>query len=54
MLVNKENPSIDNEVSLMYVGDFIEEIIKVINNEDEINLNKNLIYNYNVSDVLTS
>lgn len=55
MIINKNNPSInnDNEVSLMYVGDFIEEIIKVINNEDEINLNKNLIYNYNVSDVLT-
>ena len=55
MIINKNNPSIDNdkEVSLMYVGDFIEEIIKVINNENEINLNKNLIYNYNVSDVLT-
>ena len=55
MLVNKKNPSIDNdkEVSLIYVGDFIDEIIKILNDDNEINLKKSLIYNYNVSDVLT-
>ena len=55
MLVNKENPSIDNdkEVSLIYVGDFIDEIIKILNDDNEITLKKSLIYNYNVSDVLT-
>ena len=36
----------------MYVGDFIDEIIRILNNDNEINLNKNLIYNYNVSKVL--
>ena len=55
MLVNKENPSIDNdkEVSLIYVGDFINEIIKILYDDKGITLKKNLIYNYNVSDVLT-
>ena len=55
MLINKKNPSIDNdkEVSLIYVGDFIDEIIKILNDDNEINLKKSLIYNYNVSQVLT-
>ena len=54
-IIDENDPSIDidKNVSLIYVGDFIEGIIKVIKNENEINLNKNLIYNYNVSDVLT-
>jgi UDP-2-acetamido-2,6-beta-L-arabino-hexul-4-ose reductase len=55
MLIDKQNPFIaeDKEVSLIYVGDFIDEIIKVLNDYDEINLKKKFIYNYNVSDVLT-
>ena len=55
MLIKKENPSIDNdkEVSLIYVSDFIDEIIKILSDDKEITLKKSLIYNYNVSDVLT-
>ena len=55
MLINKKNPSIDNdeEVSLMYVNDFIDEIIKILNDDNEINLKKRFIYDYNVSDVLS-
>ncbi len=54
MLIDNKDPSIDNdkEVYLMYVGDFIDEITKILNDYNEINLNKSLIYNYNVSKVL--
>jgi UDP-2-acetamido-2,6-beta-L-arabino-hexul-4-ose reductase len=54
MLIDNKNPLIDNdkEVPLMYVGDFIDEIIKILNDDNEINLNKSLIYNYNVTKVL--
>jgi UDP-2-acetamido-2,6-beta-L-arabino-hexul-4-ose reductase len=55
MLINKKNPAIENdkEVSLIYVGDFIDEIIKILNDDNEINLKKSFIYDYNVSDVLS-
>lgn len=55
MLINKKNPSIDNdkEVSLIYVGDLIDEIIKILNNDSEINLKTSIIFNYSISDVLT-
>lgn len=55
MLIEKQNPLIDKdkEVPLIYVGDFIDEIIKILNGDNEINLKKSLIYNYNVSDILT-
>ena len=54
MIIENKNPIIDKdkEVSLMYVGDLIDEIIRILNDDNEINLNKSLIYNYNVSKVL--
>lgn len=55
MLINKKNASIDNdkEVSLIYVNDFIDEIIKILNDDNELKLKKSLIYNYTISEVLT-
>ena len=54
MLINKKNPSIDNdkEVSLIYVNDFIDEITKILNDDNELKLKKSLIYNYTISEVL--
>lgn len=54
MLIDKKNPSIDEDkvVPLIYVGDFIDEIIKILFLDNEINLKKNLIYNYKVSSIL--
>ena len=54
MLIEKQNPIIDKdkEVHLIYVGDFIDEIIKILNTDNEISLKKSLIYNYKVSDIL--
>ena len=54
MIIENKNPIIDKdkEVSLMYVGDLIDEIIRILNDDNEVNLNKSLIYNYNVSKVL--
>lgn len=54
MLINKQNPFVteDKEVSLIYVVDFIDEIIKIISDDDELKLKKSLIYNYTISDVL--
>ena len=42
MLIDKKNPSIDEdkEVPLIYVGDFIDEIIKILFLDNEINLKK--------------
>ncbi len=55
MIVNKKTPviDIDKKISLIYVGDLIDEIVKIINSDTEINVNKSLVYNYNVSEVLT-
>jgi len=55
MLINEKSPIIDDDkvVALIYVNDFIDEIIQILNNASEINLNKSLIYNYSVNDVLT-
>ncbi len=54
MIIDKKNPiiDVDKEVSLIYVGDFIDEIVTILNTDNQVNFNKNLIHNYNVSDIL--
>ena len=55
MLINKQTPTIEEDkvVDLIYVDDFINEIIKIINSDSEISLKTNMIFNYSVSDTLT-
>ena len=45
MLIDKKTPTIDNDVkvSLIYIGDFIEEIVKILDSDKNVNLNKRLI-----------
>ncbi len=54
MLIDKKTPTIDNDVkvSLIYIGDFIEEIVKILDSDKNVNLNKRLINEYNVSEIL--
>lgn len=54
MLINNETPIINNnaKVSLIYVGDFIDEIIKIIDSYNNIDLNPGLINSYYVSEIL--
>ena len=53
-ILNKEIPKIDNDkkVSLIYIGDFIDEIINILDSDKPIELNTNLIYEHNVSEIL--
>jgi UDP-2-acetamido-2,6-beta-L-arabino-hexul-4-ose reductase len=54
MIVNAEIPKVDNDkkVSLIYIGDFIEEIIKIIDSKNAIEISSTLIYEFNVSEIL--
>lgn len=54
MIINKETPKIDNDskVSLIYIGDFIDEIVKILDSDKPIDLNKRKINQYNVSEIL--
>lgn len=55
MLINNKTPKIndDKQLSLIYVGDFINEIVKIIDEKEQINLNEKIFNEYYVSDVLT-
>ncbi len=54
MIINKETPTIDNnkKVSLIYIGDFIDEIVKILDSDKLIDLNTRSIDKYNVSEIL--
>ena len=55
MIINKEAPKIENDkkVSLIYIGDFVDEIVKILDNKNSIELPNSIIYNYSVSHILS-
>ncbi len=54
MLIDKKTPIIDKDskISLIYIGDFIDEILKIIETDKPLDLNTRLINEYNVSEIL--
>jgi len=54
MIIDNKVPTIDNDkkVSLIYIGDFIDEIAKILYSDKPIDLNTELMNNYNVSEIL--
>jgi len=53
-IINRETVKVDNDktVSLIYIGDFIDIIIKIIDSDDIIEINSKYIHSYQVSDIL--
>lgn len=54
MLINNKSPKINNDniLSLIYIGDFIDEIIKIIYTDTQIELNSKFIHRFRISDIL--
>ena len=54
MIINKESPRIydDEMISLIYIGDFIDEILKILKANKNLDLNPKLIHTYKVSEIL--
>ncbi len=54
MIINGEMPKIedDRDVSLIYVGDFIKEIIKILDSDNLLEISNTLIYEYKVREIL--
>ena len=54
MIMNQETPTIDNDkkVSLIYIGDFIDEIVKILDSDKLVDLKTRSINKYNVSEIL--
>ena len=54
MLVNNKTPKIhnDSKLSLIYIGDFIDSIIEILDSKKDIVLSTKLIYTYKVSEIL--
>lgn len=54
MLINNKSPKINNDniLSLIYIGDFIDEIIKIIYTDTQIELNSKFIHRFSISDIL--
>ena len=54
MIINDETPKIydDKNIKLIYVGDFIDEIIKILNNDNFVEIDLEKINSFKVSDVL--
>tara|TARA_B100000579_G_scaffold358943_1_gene315488 strand:- start:34 stop:1146 length:1113 start_codon:yes stop_codon:yes gene_type:complete len=54
MIINQETPTIDNDskVSLIYIGDFIDQIVKILDSDKLVDLNTRSINKYHVSEIL--
>ena len=54
MIVEGKTPTVedDKKVSLIYIGDFIDEIIKILDKNNSVEITDRIINDYSVSDIL--
>ncbi len=53
-IINKETTKVDHDktVPLIYIGDFIDTIIKILHSDDNVEITPEYIFSYKVSDIL--